>query len=225
MTNEFNMVKTGAWKELQPEFHNFKLIENLGMKYPVEKSKHKKRYVKVQCILCDKIYEGQYALFKNRDKVCICETRKGKGCIKWSNDIRDRILSILRGMIYRCNSEKSPAFRIYGARGIKVCDEWLNDKESFYRWALENGYQDTLTIERIDCNKGYNPDNCTWIPRNEQALNIRTRWTDEDKKRIILMLNKGLNHREINRITGRCKRLIGLTAKENALKNNMECKI
>ncbi len=207
------MIKTGAWKEIQLNFHNFKVVKDLGMKFPTEKSKQTKRFVKVECVLCGKHYEGQYALFKIRDKVCKCESRKGKGCIKWSNDTRDRILNILIGMIYRCNSEKSPAYRIYGERGIKVSDEWMNDKESFYQWALENGYKDNLTIERIDCNKGYFPENCTWIPLKEQALNLRTRWTQEVKDEIRRMLDLGYSHRKINKLTGRCRLLIRKFAK------------
>jgi len=203
-----------AVKAIELKFHNFKVIEDLGMRLPLETSKQTKRYVIVECILCGKTYQGQYALFKNRDKVCTCESRKGKAQIKWSNDTRDRILNILRGMIYRCNSENCPAFRLYGARGIKVCDKWINDKESFYKWALENGYKDELTIERIDCNKGYSPDNCTWIPRKEQSLNLRTRWTPEVKESIKVMLDKGYSHRRINKITGRCRLIISKIAKE-----------
>jgi hypothetical protein len=207
------MIKTGAWKEIQLNFHNFKVIEDLGMKFITEKSKSKKRFVKVECVLCGLHYEGTYELFKNRDKVCTCESRKGKTQVKWCDDTRARILKIRNGMIYRCTNKKLHAFKIYGARGIKVCDEWTNDKESFYKWSLENGYQDTLTIERIDNNKGYYPDNCTWIPLKEQALNLRTRWTQEDTEMIKAMLEKGYSHRKINKITGRCRILIGRTAK------------
>lgn len=168
-----NQIKTGAWKEIQLSFHNFKVIKDLGMRFPRPESKDKKRYIQVQCILCSKIYEGQYALFKNRDKVCKCESKKGKTQIRWSNPIRDRLLHIRAGMIYRCHNDKCRRYVDYGARGIAVCSEWLESPESFYNWALNNGYQEGLTIERIDNDKGYFPKNCTWIPRSQQSKNRR----------------------------------------------------
>lgn len=63
---------------------------------------------------------------------------------------------------------------IYYDRGIKVCDEWKKDYLAFKKWALENGYSPELTIDRIDNNKGYNPDNCRWIPEKEQHRNVRS---------------------------------------------------
>lgn len=61
----------------------------------------------------------------------------------------------------------------YGGRGIRVCDEWKNSFESFYNWALESGYEDGLTIERVNVNLGYDPSNCTFIPMEQQPINRR----------------------------------------------------
>lgn len=74
----------------------------------------------------------------------------------------------------RCNREKSPAYKDYGGRGIKVCAEWDNDFSAFYKWATENGYSDDLTIERKDVNGGYNPKNCCWILPEDQQKNKRS---------------------------------------------------
>ena len=196
-----NEIKTGAWKEIQLEFHNFRVIEEQGMKFPTDKSKHKKRYVKVECKLCSLQYEGQYALFKNRDKVCKCESKKGKGMIAWSNPDRDRILKIRQGMVYRCHNEKSHAYKRYGAAGINVCAEWIQDPESFYQWALNNGYKESLTIDRIDNEQGYNQDNCRWITKEEQAHNTRRITPIDEVKKIKDLLRKGLRHKEIAKVT------------------------
>jgi hypothetical protein len=74
-------------------------------------------------------------------------------------------------MKYRCYNPEHKNYRWYGAREITVCDEWLNDKSKFIRWALDNGWHKGRTIERIDVNGNYEPSNCTWIKKSEQHLN------------------------------------------------------
>ena len=84
---------------------------------------------------------------------------------------RDRILRTRRDMIYRCYNPKNKWYKHYGGRGITVCDEWLNDKEAFYKWAIENGYKQGLEIDRKDNNSEYSPQNCHWVTRAQNTNN------------------------------------------------------
>lgn len=85
-----------------------------------------------------------------------------------------RLYKIREGMITRCYKKNSISYDNYGGRGITICDEWLNDFMSFYNWAMANGYDDNLTIERIDVNGNYEPSNCKWITNSEQSKNKRS---------------------------------------------------
>ena len=84
-----------------------------------------------------------------------------------------RLWSIYNGMKSRCYNPNVPAYDYYGGRGIRVCDEWNNDFTKFRDWALTNGYQDNLTLDRKNTNGDYSPDNCKWSTAKEQALNTR----------------------------------------------------
>lgn len=84
---------------------------------------------------------------------------------------KTRIYHIWIRMKDRCNNPKTKDYQYYGAKGIKVCDEWSNNFLSFYNWSIENNYNDTLTIDRIDGSKGYSPDNCRWISIRAQQRN------------------------------------------------------
>lgn len=71
----------------------------------------------------------------------------------------------------RCYDKSSNRYYRYGGRGIKICDEWLSDINCFRRWAVENGYKEGLSIDRIDNDKDYCPDNCRWVTPEEQCNN------------------------------------------------------
>lgn len=74
----------------------------------------------------------------------------------------------------RCYNPKNYSYSKYGKKGITICDEWLNNRTIFFKWAFENGYNDNLSIDRIDGTKGYFPDNCRWATAKQQARNLCT---------------------------------------------------
>ena len=85
-----------------------------------------------------------------------------------------RLYNIWGCMVQRCYNSKTPCYDRYGGRGVTIYDEWRNNFQAFYDWAMTHGYKDGLTIDRIDNDEGYFPDNCRWITAKEQGNNRST---------------------------------------------------
>ncbi len=109
------------------------------------------------------------------------------GCLEYENrqmfgtrskrtheQTKTRLYRIWLGMKTRCYNKNDAHWKDYGSRGISVCEEWRNGFEAFRDWALKNGYDESLTIDRIDPNGGYAPSNCRWVTPADQQRNKRS---------------------------------------------------
>lgn len=85
---------------------------------------------------------------------------------------RNRLYRIWSNMKSRCYNPKASRYEHYGGKGITVCPEWHDNFQAFHDWAMSHGYQDDLSIDRIDNGKGYSPDNCRWETTKKQANNL-----------------------------------------------------
>src|SRR5690554_4682363 len=117
-------------------------------------------------------------LRRGRTRSCGClrakHIRDGAKCEGDSNG--SKLYYAWINMRTRCYNENFIGFEYYGGKGVRVCEEWREDYMAFKKWALANGYKEGLSIDRINVNGNYSPENCRWASDVEQARNKTTTW-------------------------------------------------
>lgn len=137
-----------------------------------------KEYRSWRCI-CDcgterEVKEPLLLYGKTKSCGCLYSETRSSSKNKSHGLSRTRIYAEWGRMIQRCSNPRVDSYKRYGGRGIRVCNSWRESFESFYEWAIQNGYSDNLTIDRIDVNGGYCPGNCRWVSNKVQANNKTT---------------------------------------------------
>ena len=128
-----------------------------------------------KCVYCGNIITRSASGFKQEKSRITCPCQE-----KYSHHGKShtRLYTIHQNMKRRCNNPKNKWYYLYGGKGIRVCDEWSGKYGfvNFAKWAMENGYSDELTIDRIDSDGNYEPSNCRWATPHEQNMNRETTW-------------------------------------------------
>lgn len=154
------------------KYNRLTVVEYLGH-YTKEGTKQKRHWYRCECDCGNKnATVHRNAILKGSIKSCGCVVKvKCKELFTTHGMRNTKLYKKYAEMKKRCYNMNCGRYSNYGGRGIKVCDKWLDDFMNFYNWSMENGYEEGLSIDRIDVNGNYEPSNCRWITIEQQANN------------------------------------------------------
>lgn len=169
-------------------FHRLIVIQELE---PLPICKNRRR-IQCQCDCGKIIITSPNSLVSGNTKSCGCYFRDIQRSLKTTHGkslSRDGLYTRWRNMKKRCYNTKSPCYKWYGAKGIEVCEEWRKNFASFESWAVANGFNNRLHLDRIDRSKHYEPSNCRWVSQscNSRKANI-------DSGRATYVTYRGITH-------------------------------
>lgn len=177
MSHNKSVKKLHYYKDLKDKKYGKLLVEEY-----LYTNKRRKAVWKCKCDCGNYIEVSSDKLTTGNTKSCGClhkETSSNnikkaiKKNIKYKSKAEEIIIKTFKRMEKRCYDFNCQAYKNYGGRGIKVCDEWLNNNNLFYIWSINNGWRKGLTIDRIDVNGNYEPNNCRWVSNLIQQNNKR----------------------------------------------------
>lgn len=186
------MPKKGEFMDLSGQRFGRWLVIERGEPAISKSGKSEQRWL-CKCDCGNELLVRQHSLCSGKSLSCGCLSREKASTINKTHGLSHksgRIYPLWNSIKYRCYCETSKDYPNYGGRGIKMCDEWKDDFQKFYDWAINNGYKNGLTIDRINVDGNYEPSNCRFITNAEQAKNKRDRLTDEERYRICPICGK-----------------------------------
>ena len=165
----------------------------------IERAENRKSVVMWKCVCdCGNVcVVNAYNLTSGHSSSCGCLRDESRHKKAIHNGCKDRLYHVWVTMKQRCSNPNHNSYKNYGARGISVCDEWVNDYAAFRKWAYENGYDENAqrfacTIDRIDSDGDYSPDNCRWV--KDYSIQVKNRRHYEyasHRKSVIRISNDG----------------------------------